>query len=193
MTSLLDRFRSGDDTEGTSLGKHLLLIAAGLLGLWLLLQFVPAASPPPVVSDDAGTVAVQPEPSDGAYSLFTPGRIAVIVLLLAGGGWAVYLNRQRSAGATANAPMHSLGRLSLSQNQHLQLVHCNDEVLLLGVSPEAVTLLKSYPRADFAAAPDEEHASLAASHGDTAAAPLPPEPSGFADVLRQYAQFNAHE
>ena len=193
MNSLLDRFRSNDASEGHRLGKHLLLIVAAFVCLWLLLQFAPASSPPPVVSDDAGTVAANPETEENTYSLLTPGRIAVIVLLIAGGGWAVYLNRRTSGGTSQNAPMHSMGRLSLSQNQHLQLVHCNDEVLLLGVSADQVTLLKSYPRADFTAELDADDVPGAALGGDGAPSSLPSEPSGFADVLRKYAQFTGHE
>lgn len=194
MNAVLDRFRSGNANEGRSLSTYLLLIGAGFVGLWLLLQFVPASTPPPVVSDEAGTIAATPSVADAeAFSLLTPGRIAVILLLIAGGAWAIYLNR-RSPSTAPDAPMHSLGRLALSQNQHLRLIRCNDEVLLLGVGADEVTLLKSYPREDFPAAgvpPPHADAEAPPTRGDGAAALQPSQPARFADVLRTYAQFTA--
>ena len=104
-------------------------------------------------------------------------RVIGVLLLLAGGGaLAYYLHRRQDAttGRTA-APIEPMGSFTLAPNQQLRLVACNDEVLLLGVTAQQITLLKSYPRADF---------DGAASDGVPVAGTAPP---AFAEVLRSYA------
>lgn len=177
------------------MGVRLLLIGGGLLILWLAIQFMPAPSaPPPVASDEAGTVATTPNTASksGSLTIFTPGRIAVIVLLLGGGALALYLRQRSSANGEAAALIQTLGQVQISQDQHLRLVCCNDEVLLLGVTSNEITLLKSYPRSSFdlATPPDDDLAEPGQP-----AAPVSQSPtfSKFADVLRQYGHFSSHE
>jgi len=160
-----------------------LTLVGALFALWLIVWLLPGSAPPPVSSDGAGTVATQSQTTGSEISLITPGRILVVLLLAGGIGYALYLRQQSTPSSATTAPMRSLGHLPITQDQQLKLVCCQDEVLLLGVSPNEITLLRSYPRnafSDAATSPDAER--------------LPAEPpgsqgtalSGFADVLRQY-------
>lgn len=184
------RLSSAQDTSSAKkqhLVKGALIFVGALVVLWLIVWLLPGSAPPPVSSDAAGTVAAQSSPSDPAYPLITPGRIVVVLLLAGGLGYALYLRKQSNAPGRHAVPMQSLGHLSITRDQQLKLVSCQDEVLLLGISPSEITLLRSYPRSSFTEAtapptarPDEP----AAQHGTTL--------SGFADVLRQYTRNGRH-
>ena len=165
-----------------------LILVGALFLLWLIVWLLPGGSPPPVSSDAAGTVAGSASGSGTELPLITPGRILVVLLLAGGLGYAVYLHRKQSGSATSSsAPMQSLGHLALTQDQQLTLVCCQDEVLLLGVSPNDITLLRSYPRDAFA-----RPAGDAPPH--SGAPPTQPDASlsGFARVLRQYTSNGRH-
>lgn len=165
------------------LWNRALLFAGALLVLWALVQFIPApdfGDQPPVHSDEAGTVAARPETlgHDAAPSVLTPGRIAALLLLAGGVVLAVVLHRRHADGTTraGTVPIEPLGTYTIAPNQDLRLVACGGEVLLLGVTPQQITLLKTYPRDQFDVP----------SSGDGAAAPQAAPPV-FADLLRQYA------
>lgn len=167
------------------------LILVGLLFLlWLIVWLLPTSAPPPVRSDAAGTVATQSDGESPTFDLITPGRVLVLLFLAGGLGYAVYLRRRPGEATSASAPMHALGHLPLTQDQQLKLVSCQDEVLLLGISPNEITLLRTYSRAAFSEAPPEgAPASFDASPSD---APPASHLSGFADVLRQYTNHGRH-
>lgn len=188
------RFFSTQDASSSTkkrFVKGALLLVGALFALWLIVWLLPGSAPPPVHSDEAGTVATQPEESDPAVRLITPGR-ALVMLLLAGGlGYALYLRQQSNDTTPGSAPMQSIGHLPISQDQQLKLVSCQDEVLLLGISPNEITLLRTYPHAAF------EEASAAPSAGVEALPDGPPvQPdaslSGFANLLRQYTNHGRH-
>lgn len=190
MNNWIDRFRPSRDSKGSrSLLYQLLLVGGGLLLLWGLIALVPSSPPPsPVASDEAGTVAAS-APSSNGFTVFTPGRIAVLVLLAGGAVAAVYLNKRSNASSSSTAAaLQSLGQLSLSPNQHIRLVRCSEEILVLGVSPNEVRLLKSYPEAEFEL-PDGTSMDPDARATSSEPASL----SSFAHVLRQYANGSNHE
>lgn len=190
MKNWIDRFRSlRNGSSSRTLFYYLLLIGGGLLLLWGLIVLIPSSPPPsPVASDEAGTVATSVEESDG-LTVFTPGRIAVLVLLAGGAAGAYYLQKRSNEQSTSTAvALQSLGQLPLSPNQQLQLVRCSDEILLLGVSPNEIRLLKSYSEAEFEP-PDD--AALDAEALATASKPA--SFSSFAHVLRQYANGSKHD
>lgn len=186
------RLFSAQDTQSTKtqrLVKGILILAGALFLLWLIVWLLPGSEPPPVVSSDgAGTVAAPSDDSPPEFQLFTPGRIFVVLLLAGGLGYALYLNRTSDNAPTTPAPMQSLGHLPLTQDQQLKLVCCQDEVLLLGVSPNEITLLRTYPRSAFAEASPTDLEALAEVPSASNGAPL----SGFADVLRQYTAYGRH-
>jgi len=167
--------------------KGALALVGALFVLWLIIWLLPSDAPPPVSSDAAGTVAAQSSPSDAGFRLLTPGRIVVVLLLAGGIGFALYLRRQSPTASSGPAPMHVIGHLSIAQDQRLTLVRCQDDVLLLGVSPNDITLLQTYSESAFASASAPPVADRAAPKGppDTAL-------SGFADVLRQYTNHGRH-
>lgn len=181
--------RDGDTSSPRTLVMGLLVIGGGLLLLWGLVALMPASPPtPPVSSDDAGTVAQSVPNSDG-LTVFTPGRIAVLVLLGLGAVGAIYLNqRASSASASVPGPLQPMGDLTLTPNQQLKLVRCRDDVLLLGVSQGEIRLLKSYPLSEFETAEGEPLNGAEAS-----SEPHPRTLASFAHILRQYTNGSSHE
>lgn len=192
MNDWINRFQSlrdGDTSSPRTLVMGLLVIGGGLLLLWGLVALMPASPPEPAVSsDEAGTVAKSVSTSDG-LTVFTPGRIAVLVLLIAGGAGAVYLN-QRSSSNSPSQPslLQPIGELPMGPNQQLQLVRCCDEVLLLGVSQGEIRLLKSYPQSEFDAANE-----VALESAEAQGQPNPRTLASFAHILRQYSNGSSHE
>ncbi len=184
-----------DSTASTGKKQRLMHGALALVGalflLWLIVWLLPADAPPPVSSDAAGTVAAPSAASDAGFRLITPGRVAVVLLLAGGIGFALYLRKQSSAAPSGPAPMHVIGHLSVAQDQRLTLVRCQDDVLLLGVSPNDITLLQTYSEASFAAAaapPVAADGAAPNAPSDASGTAL----SGFADVLRQYTNSGRH-
>lgn len=185
------RLFSTQDAHATKKQRFMkggLILIGTLFMLWLIVWLLPTSTPPPVRSDAAGTVATQSEEDSPTFQLLTPGRVLVVLLLVGGGGYAIYLRRRSGEATSASAPMHALGHLPLTQDQQLKLVNCQDEVLLLGISPNEITLLRTYPRTAFAEAPPTE----AAVPPDEPIASPDTRFSGFADVLRQYTSNGRH-
>lgn len=149
----------------------------------------PTAPPSEAPSTDSTTVA-SPEASGGASSIdfFTWGNLATVLLLVGGGAYALYLRQQYGGTPGATSLFRSLGQMPLGQSTSLRLVECGGEVLLLGVTDDGVTLLKTYPREAF----DEleegdvpEEAVPPGANGRQTASPMPQE---FSDVLERFVQ-----
>lgn len=166
--------------------KGALALVGALFLLWLIVWLLPASNPPPVTSDAAGTVAAQSSPS--SPSLLTPGRVIVVLLLAGGIGLALYLRTRSSSTPSRPSPVHIMGQVALNPDQQLTLVRCQGDVLLLGVSPNDITLLRTYADATF------EDAALSSPDALPDAPPKPRHAplSGFADVLRQYTNSGRH-
>jgi flagellar protein FliO/FliZ len=95
------------------------------------------------VQAEAERVSARPGPS-----LWTPGRVAALVLLAAGGGFAFVLHRRSAPAATASA-IRVVETHTLGPGQSLRLVACGGEVLLLGVTGEGTRVLRHWPRDAF--------------------------------------------
>lgn len=167
--------------------KGAVVLVGALFLLWLIVWLLPSSAPPPVHSDATGTVAGQTPSSDVTVPLITPGRILVVLLLAGGIGFALYLRQRSPSAPRPESPMHVVGRLAITQDQQLTLVRCQDDVLLLGLSPNGITLLRTYSDGTFPAGPSADH--LAPD-----AAPVSSESSlpGFATLLRQYTRDSRH-
>lgn len=165
-----------------------LLVAMGVL--WMGTRVVAAqAAPLDGAPDDSARTASSAMSGGGAsIEVFTWGNVAALLLLGGGGAFALYL-RQRGGETGGNAPFRPLGTLALGQSQQLRLVACGEEVLLLGVTDDEVTLLKTYPPDAFEdlSSPDETGDSLPTPTGRGSEAPNA-VPHGFADVLNRVAQ-----
>jgi len=170
-----------------SLMKGALILVSALFLLWLIVWLLPSNAPPPVHSDANGTVAAQTPPTGVDTPMVTPGRLIVVLLLTGGIGFALYLRQRSSSAPRPDAPMHVLGRLSITQDQQLTLVRCQDDVLLLGLSPNGITLLRTYSEGAFTAAPFADHLSPDAPPVSSEASL-----SGFATILRQYTRDGRH-
>ena len=83
-------------------------------------------------------------------------------------------------------PLQSMDQMTLAPNQHLRLVRCGDDVLLLGVTTGQITLLKRYDFMEFAGANSIKLNGAVVA--EAAASPSPSSTSGeasFASLLKQ--------
>ena len=155
--------------------RRALLFGGGLALLWLALQLAPSPSPveasPPVAEMPA-------TPQPAAPRLFSTGTVAALVLLAGGIGLAFFLRRRSREGGAAAVPLQSIGQMTLAPNQHLRLVRCGDDVLLLGVTSGQIALLKQYPG-------DAFDAALEPSEDAVSATAQPSAPPSFSTLLRQ--------
>jgi len=115
-----------------------------------------------------------------------PGYYLVLLLLAGGGAFAFFLQRRSQGAGQAQPFLKTMGQLELATNQQLRLVTCGGDVLLLGVTGEQVTLLKTYtPDAFEPATPPIQSAPIR-----PAAQPAPPlraDDSPFLRLLQFYA------
>lgn len=161
-----------------------------LIALWVIGQSTtPDRSSASSAPDSSGVADTEfasssgQESRDAGIQLFTWGKVGAFLLLLGGGTYAVYL-RQNETGRTKNAPLRPLGRLSVGQSQHLRLVGCGDEVLLIGVSDDGLCLLKTYSREAFG----EDLQETESPHVDGGGSRSRGQPvqQDFADVLNRF-------
>lgn len=172
--------------------RRALWLACGLVALWLAMQLVPetptAMSPAPVAAEaapdafDAGAVAGRGLTLREERSLFSPGYLAALALLVGGAYFALKLRKRATGGALPAQTLASLGALTLAPGQTLHLVACGSEVLLVGQASTGVTLLATYPRADFETRPRPMPLQLPAE-----IVPADEAPPSFAEILRQRA------
>lgn len=127
--------------------KRALALGAGLTLLWLALSVMPKpsnATQPITFSDQGGTV-VSSEVATPTSSLPDLGKISAGLLLLGLIGFAMYWQK-RSANTTQQFDvLQKLGKLQLSPNQHVHLIGCGKDVLLVGTSGSQMTALHQLP------------------------------------------------
>jgi len=151
--------KSGTPRSSKQLIYRALLFAAGLALLWIILQMMPVSPPleAPSSLPDSGTETTQLSSGShvrGDVSLFTPGYLAVIILLCAGVVIAFILRKRSGLQSEDISWLQTLGKMRLDQNQQLRLVACGGDVLLLGISNEQISLLKQYPSDTFSGQPE---------------------------------------
>ena len=177
------------------LARYGLYLVGAMVALWVVTRAV--ALPPsssegsaPVDDQSADSTVVAPSTaSTGGSSIevFTWGNAAAVLLLAGGGAFALYLHQNREKVQTTT-PFRPLGQLSLGASKHVRLVACGGEVLLLSVTEDEVTLLKTYPQEAF-----DDVDGAVSTHEDPSS--LPPQGSrgpnewskNFADVLDRFA------
>lgn len=182
---------ASSDLPGVSprrLAWYALYALGALVALWVLVQA--AALVPSAEGAESADGATPEAPasssvsSDAGIDLFTWGNLSALLVLVSGGGYALYV-RRRVSSREASAALRPIGQLALGQSQHLRLVACGDEVLLVGATEETIELLKTYPREAF------DESVLDAAEGGTAppgGGGPPPQSAHFSDVLKQFAR-----
>jgi flagellar protein FliO/FliZ len=151
----------------------------------------PTAAEQSATTDSAMVASPPASGSVPSIEVFTWGNAAAFLLLLGGGAYALYL-RQRGGGGPSGTRIRPVGQLAFGQSQQLRLVACGGEVLLLGVTDDEITLLKTYPRDAFENldAPDDSGRPVVPSTGGAAGLPDSLS-SGFSDVLDRFVQQDA--
>jgi flagellar protein FliO/FliZ len=175
--------------------RYGLSLLAAMVVLWggaRAAAMSPSASAGQVATTDSAMVA-SPPASGGAPSIevFTWGNAAALLLLMGGGAYALYL-RQRGGGMQSSTLFRTMGQLALGQSQQLRLVACGGEVLLLGVTDDEVTLLKTYPRDAFEHLDGDDDAGGPIASSAGGAASVPDALTGdFSEVLDRFVQRDA--
>lgn len=132
-------------STGNQLFKRFLALGAGLLLLWLALNIMPrpsAATQPVTFSDDAGTVATSSKVTNTeSGAILDIGKITAGLLLAGLIGFAFYWQKKSSKNLLTVNSLHSLGKIQLSPNQHVHLIGCGPDALLVGTNNAQITLL----------------------------------------------------
>jgi flagellar protein FliO/FliZ len=170
------------------------MFAAGLALLWIALQLIPSTTgEPPVYSDESGSVAASKEAltTYEGPRLFSFGNVAALILLSGGGAFAYFAHKRSRGGGTVRSLIEPIGELGVGQGQQLRLVRCGGEVLLIGVTPNQITLLREFDPDTFDDSDTDSVDDALEGEPEVASSArrLRPAPvrSHFADVLRQYA------
>lgn len=173
-----------------------LFLVGAMIALWAGAQAVamPSAEPGPA-PETADSVAVASSPAAGdapEIEVFTWGNLAAFLLLAGGGGAALYLHQQKGR-AEPPSPFQRLGRLGLGPSKHVQLVACGGEVLLLSVTEDEITLLKTYAPDAFEDGEEiDPDGTGPPAAGEAATPPTGEWPERFADVLNRFADRAPH-
>jgi flagellar protein FliO/FliZ len=184
-------------TTPRRLARYGLYLVGTMVALWVVTQAIamqPSGSKPEPQSTDRAlqstdSTMVASSASGGAsrIEIFTWGNVAAFLLLAGGGGAALYLHQNRAQTRTTT-PFRPLGKMALGSSKHIRLVACGDEVLLLSVTDDEISLLKTYAHDAFE---DVEGIKLDAgdcpSPAERPAAPPGEWSESFADVLNRFA------
>lgn len=87
--------------------------------------------------------------SEAGIEIFTWGNVAALLVLVGGCGLAGYLRWGGPSHGGANGPLAPVGRLPLGQGKNVRLVQCGEEILLLAVTDDSISLLRSYSEDEF--------------------------------------------
>lgn len=194
---MLSPFSSTPSTESPSprrLARYGLYLVGAMVALWVGGRAVTMSSPTaPSTSQPTDTTMTASSPASGGEAgieVFTWGNVAAVLVLAGGGAYALYL-RQNGGGTASTSLMRPLDQMSLGPSKHLRLVACGGKVLLLGVTDDEVTLLKTYARDAFGdlEAVDATDDALPSMGAATDSANATPE--GFSDVLNRFARTDA--
>ncbi|GEM_PF-3886213 len=140
--------------------RRSILYGGSILVLATILWTVTPSTPPSTLPDAPATPA-----KGNDYSLITPNLILVYLLLAAGAGVALYVRKKRPSLAMQGTHLRVIETLSLSPTHQIQLVSVgNGERLLLGLSPNDVRVLKTYPASSFEDAMEQASASVSPSN-----------------------------
>ncbi|MBO6575794.1 MAG: FliO/MopB family protein [Rhodothermales bacterium] len=147
---------TGDAPSPRDSLRRALFLSILLVIVWTAIAFLPdpteqAASTLPVDTElvtESPSIDEAETPFAADPSLIGPGYMLVIVLLAAGGLWALWLRQKKRPGGP-HGHLQDIGRFRLGTSQEVRLVRCSDEVLLLGVSSGQISLLKAYPASQF--------------------------------------------
>lgn len=139
---------------GNQLVKRGLALGAGILLLWLALEIMPrprTAQQAVIFPKDTDRTSIPGDAPSTASSPSTPGssldlgQITAGLLLVGLIGFALYWQRKKAPGKAPAAALQSMGKIQLNPNQHIHLISCGKEALLIGTTSSQVTLLHQLP------------------------------------------------
>ncbi len=141
---------SKPQTAGSQLMKRTIALGAGLLLLWFALNIMPkqpdAAVQPATFTDEAGTTASSSNiVSAESNSSFDLGKITAGLLLASMIVFGFIWHKKTGGKLSPAESLQVLGKIQLNPNQHIHLVRCGENALLLGATNSQITLLHQVP------------------------------------------------
>lgn len=144
--------RPNPPSTGQQLFKRFIALGAGLLMLWVALTVMPEPHKKrqPVVFSAQSDAMAETGNTDSigtSSTSLTPGlgKISAVLLLAGLMGFAWYRHKKSPAGQYKANALSSLGKIQLSPNQHVHLIHCGPDVLLVGATNNQISLLHTLP------------------------------------------------
>ena len=183
-------------TSGKQLIKRAATLAAGIFFLWIALHIMPkpggnipatkaSTQEPTLLSKDAS------ESQNETFGFLKSTQIIAGVLLLALMGYMYFRYKKTEQERASIRSLKTLNRIQLSPNQHLYLIECGKDALLLGATNTHITLLKNVPLASLKDDSANESAR-SVSYSFTAPVSTHQDPGDFASLLHSYSSANTN-
>ena len=182
-------------TSRNQLLKRVATLSAGIFFLWIALQIMPKPVrdlPPAELTEETAAPLISPEAS--AHRSDTMGflkntQIGAGILLLVLLGFMYYKYKKSRPERPSIKPLNTLHRVQLSPHQHLYLIECGHEALLIGATNTEITLLKNMPLAALTRDTLQEPAKPI-SYPFTQPVSTQEESGDFATLLHSYSSAN---
>lgn len=189
-------FFSSEATSGKQLFKRAATLSAGIFFLWIALHIMPKKGMN-IPATEASTDQVIPnksstsDNSSGTIGFLKTTQIIAGVLLLALIGYMYFRYKKAEKEKTPIKSLKTLNRIQLAPNQHIYLIECGHEALLIGATNSQITLLNSIPLASLTQDQlDESMRSIA--YPFTTPNSTQKETGDFASLLHSYSSANTN-
>ena len=183
-------------TSGKQLIKRAATLSAGIFFLWIALHIMPKPGmniPPTEASTDqvALNKANTSGTASGSLGFLKITQVIAGILLLALIGYMYFRYKKAEKEKAPIKSLRTLNRIQLSPNQHIYLIECGYDALLIGATNTQITLLKNIPLASLT--PDQLDESMrSVSYPFTAPNSTQMEPGDFASLLHSYSSANTN-
>ena len=140
-----------ESTSGKNLLKRAATLSAGIFFLWIALHIMPKPGgniPPTEASTEEAAPFISSSSSEnqsGAMGFLKSTQIIAGILLLALIGYIYYRHKKTEQERASIKSLKTLNRIQLSPNQHLYLIECGQDALLIGATNSQITLLQHVP------------------------------------------------
>ena len=185
-----------DAITGKQLFKRAATLSAGIFFLWVALHVMPKPGgniPQSEASTDQ--VAVHKEGTlgdrSGTMGVLKNTQIVAGILLLALIGFMYYRHKKNEKEKGPIKSLKTLNRIQLAPNQHIYLIECGNDALLIGATNTQITLLKNIPLSSLSPGQIGE-STEPVSYSFTAPVSTQTDPGDFASLLHSYSSANTN-
>ena len=183
-------------TNGKQLFKRAATLSAGIFFLWIALHIMPKPGIN-IPATEASTEEASTHPAYAKESQSTPmgflkgTQVIAGILLLALIGFMYYRHKKTTQESPHGKSLKTLNRLQLGPNQHIFLIECGQDALLISATNSQINLLKKMPLASLAEGQHEEHLHPT-SYTFSAPVSTQKDPGDFASLLHSYSSANTN-